>query len=59
MSFEKNTLNARIQEISNGFEKETLKPAKVSFLYQFALILVAVMMILLPLIYVGIVGCAA
>ena len=45
-----------IQEVQDAFEKEKLKASKVSVLYQFALSLVALMMVLLPLIYVGIVG---
>ena len=42
--------------IQDAFEKDKLKPNRVSVIYQLALTLVAFMMVLLPLIYVGIVG---
>lgn len=41
--------------IQDAFEKDKLRPNRVSVIYQLALTLVAFMMVL-PLIYVGIVG---
>ena len=45
-----------LEEILAAFESDTLKPRRVSPLYRLGLLAVAIAMILLPLVYLGLVG---
>ena len=47
-----------IREVLNAFGQQ-VKPTSVSLLYKFGLLLVALMMVLLPVVYLGMVGLAA